>query len=159
MEKAIRADLPQARIRALRPQHLVATRAAQTRPDLVVFNASARDATTQRRLIQHVWATVVVVELSATESRALVWRPPSDVEVVEVGPGFLGPFLPARSVTVAPPPRLLPALRFVGYAAVLVDVLAGLANDQPPVMLVGFVALAGLIAHLYRQRQEELCAA
>jgi DNA-binding response OmpR family regulator len=156
MAAAVRADLPRARIRAIRPHRGGRMGAGWRTPDLIILNASATDATRQRRLVQQRWATAVVVELSATESRALVWRPPADVEIMEFGPGFLTPFLPIRSAPDAPGARLLPALRFTGYAAVLWHLVAGLANDNSASLLIGVGTLPVLLASLYREARQEL---
>jgi hypothetical protein len=72
MAGAIWADLPRARILAMRPHRADGMGARRRTPDLVILNASATDTTTQRRLVQQTWATAVVVELSTTETRALV---------------------------------------------------------------------------------------
>jgi hypothetical protein len=155
MAAAIRADLPQARIRAVRPHRVGTTRVARMKPDLVILNASATDATTQRRLIQNAWETVVVVELLEAESRALVWRPPTGVEVVELGPGFLTSFLPIPVAAAPHQLRYLTGLRYIGYAAVAWNLLAFTADRDPVSMLVGFGALPVLVASFYRHTRQQ----
>jgi hypothetical protein len=155
MAAAIRADLPQARVRAIRPNRVGTARVARIKPDMVILNASATDATTQRRLIQQAWGMVVVVELLETESRALVWRPPTGVEVVELGPGFLTSFLPVPAEVAPRHPLTLPALRYIGYAAVLCNLLAANAIGNEQSLLVGLGALPVLVASLYRHTRQQ----
>jgi hypothetical protein len=68
----------------------------------------------------------------------------------------LTPFLPIRSAPDAPGARLLPALHYIGYAAVLWNLVAGLANDQSASILIGLSALPVLLASLYRETRQEL---
>jgi CheY-like chemotaxis protein len=65
---------------------------------------------------------------------------------------------PVPSVGELSSSRLLPALRFVGYGAVLWNVLVGLATDRSSSILVAFCTLLVLLASLLRQMRQELRA-
>ena len=94
MADAIRADFPHADIRAIPPLETGTASAGVTRPHLVILNASVTDSVTQHRLIRQEWGPgVIVVELSESEPQALVWRSAAEVDLVELRPGFLAPFL------------------------------------------------------------------
>lgn len=61
---------------------------------MVILKTSSTDAAVQRRVIEQVQGrSVVVVEVSDVQPHALVRRAPAEVDVVEIGPGFLVPFL------------------------------------------------------------------
>ena len=85
---ALRADHPDAEIVAL---PALGPAAPAERPDLVVTGRGAPDRA-------RAWATwgevVVVVEVEPRSPVARAWRSPSLVQAVELGPGFLAPFLP-----------------------------------------------------------------
>jgi hypothetical protein len=51
---------------------------------------------------------------------------------------------------------LLPALRFVGYAAVVWNLLTGVATDQSSSIVVALCALLVLLASFFRQTRQEL---
>ena len=89
--RALQADIPRAQIAVVR--RVRAWRGE--RPDLVVINASRMHAPTERMAVWQRWDdAVVIVELIDEEPTTRVWCSPTVVHAVELGPGFLTPFLP-----------------------------------------------------------------
>lgn len=98
-ERAIRADLPGAQIRRLRPVREGATRRRGPPPHVVVLDLTRTHALRERALVSRIWGEqVVVVGLSRRDPMARVWQ--ASTTVVELGPGFLTPFLPAVEGTL-----------------------------------------------------------
>jgi DNA-binding NtrC family response regulator len=65
---------------------------------------------------------------------------------------------PARTTATISetPARLLPALRFVGYAAVVWNLLLGVTTDHSSSIVVALCALLVLLASFIRQTRQEL---
>jgi hypothetical protein len=92
------ADLPQHCIRRLPP----AARQGDTcdrcgnRPALLLVDATVTDARAEREAAWRRWGPdLPVVEVSRATPIARVWLAPTHVQVVEIGPGFLAPYLPS----------------------------------------------------------------
>lgn len=100
--RAIAADLPAYRVRRLPPslRGEGGRPARGSRPALVIVDATAADACAEREAAWRRWgADLPVVEVNRTTPVARVWLSPGQVEVVELGPGFLVPYLPPRPLS------------------------------------------------------------
>ena len=95
---AIAADLPQARVEALPPLIApVVPRRTGPRPDAVVLGHRVHRVELERASVWITWGEqVVVVVIDPHTPFADVWRGPAVHSRVELGPGFLIPFLPTR---------------------------------------------------------------
>lgn len=102
LRRAIAADLPHHRIRHLPPSSRPDTSRARTRsrPALVIVDATATDARAEREAVWRRWgADLPVVEVNRATPIVRVWLAPTRVEVVELGPGFLAPYLPSQGLS------------------------------------------------------------
>lgn len=91
------------RRRVLRPRQLWRL---GPRPALVLLGARAVQAEVERRIIWRSWGSdVPVVGFDARSPRAYIWHRPGFVQMIDVGPGFLDPFLPAAPSGEGPPVR------------------------------------------------------
>ena len=93
LAQALAADLPAAVLR--RRRSLV--HAAQCRgrcPDIVVVDISGASIDTELDAVRSTWGDrVVVVGVDRRRPFAWVWRRPDRGRIVELGPGFLEPYL------------------------------------------------------------------
>ena len=105
--RALRADLAGAVFRARRPLRPGVThRDGRKRPDLVLIDTSATSVLAELAAAWAAWGErVTIVGIGRCQPFARVWHHPEITDVVEVGPGFLAPFLPAerRNGHVHPP--------------------------------------------------------
>lgn len=157
--RAIAADLPQARIR--RPRPLVAGEARRhgPAPDLVVLDLTATDAAAERAAAWRTWGErTLIVGLDRDHPTARVWHTPTATESVEIGPGFIAPFLPLpatgradrRLVERLPrPAAVLKRSRFVAYAASACFIAA--VDRDLAVLLVCSLAMLTPSLTLYRR--------
>lgn len=104
LARAIAADLPDYRVRRLPPLlHGAGGWAVQgSRPALVLVDDAVGNARAEREAVWRCWGPdppVPVVEVSRATPIARVWLSPGRVEVVELGPGFLVPYLPPRPLS------------------------------------------------------------
>lgn len=125
--RAVRADLPGARVTARRKLPTDVPRCQDIAPHLVLINGAGADPVAQRAAVWRQWGeAVVVTEIHARQPTAQVYRTPTVVESVEVGPGFLAPFLPRTVLQPLPSARPLATLRMIGYLVVLWNLTIGL---------------------------------
>ena len=94
LARAVYADLAGAVIRRLGPLEAGAPRCRQgQKPDLVLLDLSTADVDVELAAVRDAWGeAVVVVGVSRSQPLARIWGP-DGVELVELGPGFLSPFL------------------------------------------------------------------
>ena len=103
MTAAINADLPGTRVASFPSLRAALSRHAVARPDLVLLylSRSAAPATVAR--LRAAWGDqVVVVGLDRRTPRAQVWAAAGPAVMVELGPDFLEPFLPAQRTEFPP---------------------------------------------------------
>jgi hypothetical protein len=157
-ERAIRAGQPGAQFRRLRPVREATTRRRGPAPHVVVLDLTRTHALRERALVKRSWGEqVVIVGLSRRDPMARVWR--ESTTLVELGPGFLTPFLPVALSTVAGQPYTL--LRSVWRPvkenrAILYPIAAGLIalTEARLGLVLGFYLLVLLlIASIARRRQ------
>lgn len=98
--RAVYADLKDATIRRRRPlKHGETTRRAGRRPDLVVLDVTTTRVVAELAAARAAWGDrLVIVGIGRRQPYARVWQRPDDPELVEVGPGFLKPYLPKLEV-------------------------------------------------------------
>lgn len=173
LRRAIAADLPYHRIRQLPPSSRPdATQdQAYSRPALVIVDATAADAHAERDAAWRRWGTdLPVVEVNRTTPVARVWLAPAHVEVVELGSGFLAPYLPPQRLPGGREPdmpapdrptpstersrwrmhRLFVPVRPAIYGAVSLALIA--LDRRLGVAMIGVVVVALVLAALLRRR-------
>jgi hypothetical protein len=160
MTRAVRADFPGARVAACRPLGNDAGIPRGPAPALVVINGAEIDGAAQRAAIRRRWGdAVVVAEFHGRQPVARVWRTPAFVEAVEVGPGFLLPFLPRVHATPRQAALPLTALRMTGYLAILWNLtigvhVTGMSGSGVTLTILAFAVLVmDLIYRSQRNRQ------
>ncbi len=102
------ADLPRYCIRRLPSAVQQADTCDQcgNRPALLLVDATITDARAEREAAWRRWGPdLPVVEVSRTTPIARVWLAPARVQVVEIGPGFLAPYLPSSPLLRRPAPQ------------------------------------------------------
>jgi hypothetical protein len=156
-ERVIRADVPDADIRRLRPVRDATDRRRGPLPHVVVLDITRTHALRERALVRRSWgAQVVVIGLSSRDPMARVWH--SSTTVVELAPGFLAPFLPApaSSHVSDQPSAFSSAFRLAKeHRAVLYPVAAGLItlmNTQLGMVLALYLLVLLLIVNVSRRR-------
>ena len=93
MTSAIGADWPQA---SIHPKPANPRYWDGTTPDMVVLNRAVIDHAAVRAAVWRRWGPrVVVAEVDTDGPWAVIWRSPTISTVVEIGPGFLAPFVTA----------------------------------------------------------------
>ena len=97
--RAIAADLAHAVIRRQKPLRPNATRRGRLRrPDLVLIDVTVTAVVAELAAAWAAWGErVVIVGIGRSQPYGRVWRRRERHEVIEVGPGFLAPYLPAMS--------------------------------------------------------------
>lgn len=98
---AVEADLPDAAIQWLRPLSGAAVpRRVGPRPDLLLLDLSSTYITTELAAARAAWGErLVIVGLDRQQPYARVWQRPEVALLVEIGPGFLDPFLPRERMS------------------------------------------------------------
>lgn len=122
MACAIYADLTHAVVRRRRPLRVGAVRRRRgRRPDLVLLDLSATNVAAELAFAWTVWGErVVVAGVDRRHPYARIWSRPELAEVVELGPGFLAPFLPPEGLSTESHPGAvtgIACLREMGDAA------------------------------------------
>jgi hypothetical protein len=95
---AIAADWPQA---SIHPKSVNPRCWDGPAPDLVVLNRAGTNHATLRAAVWQRWGPrVVVAEVDSDGPWSVIWRSPTISTVVEIGPGFLAPFVAAAHARV-----------------------------------------------------------
>ncbi len=99
--QALSADLHGAKIQQRRPlQPGSARRRPHPRPDLVILDMSSTRVAAELAAARTAWGEVVIVGVGRHQPIACVWPGAGAALLVEIGPGFLTPFVampsPAR---------------------------------------------------------------
>jgi hypothetical protein len=95
MARAIHADLAWCQIRS-RPSLIMAGAGDSgcRRPDVLLIDLGGVESERELAAATRAWGeNLLVVGLDRASPFARVWQRPHLAEVIEVGPGFLGPFL------------------------------------------------------------------
>lgn len=97
--RAIYADLAGVAIRRLRPLHGGSAHSRRgRRPTLLILGLDLPDLMCELEAAQAAWGeSLVAVGIGRYQPLACVWRGPGPAELVEIGPGFLAPFLEPAS--------------------------------------------------------------
>ena len=103
LARPVYADLPGAQIRRLRLSDHEVLRQAR-RPDLTLLSLPAVGLEAALSAIRAAWdERVLIVGVDRHEPFARIWRYRHLVLLVEVGPGFLYPYLPVYGTVTASP--------------------------------------------------------
>jgi hypothetical protein len=151
--KAIRSDFPRGKVTATRTFYTYARDSRVSAPDLVVMGSAQPDAAEQRDAIWRRWGdAIVVAEIHGQQPLARVWRTPRMVERVELGPGFLWPFVTRYTVNQIRSAAPLMSLRMLGYLVALWNLTIGVhVLGLPPsgvgITIIAFVVLVGSLLY------------
>ncbi len=93
--RAVYLDLAHATIRRLETLGKHGSRRYGRRPDMVLLDVTSTNVAAEVAAVRATWGErVVIVGVLRHQPVARVWREAATTETVEIGPGFLAPFLP-----------------------------------------------------------------